>query len=91
MALIHTEERVGKPHKMTGYSIFTVEKNFQYQPPGMRWVLFWHRPSAVIIQHKDGTDEVLNIIDHTRKAQLIIFAFGLIGALLIQLMLKTRS
>jgi hypothetical protein len=50
--------------------------------------LFWHRPSAVVVQHPDGTDEVIQIEDPTRKAQLFLLGIGLIGSLLIIFMNK---
>jgi hypothetical protein len=85
MALIQVEERVGEPHQLVEYRIFPVEKRHIIQPPGMRWVVFWHRPSAVIIQQKDGSDEILKIGDPTRKAQLILLALSLVGSLLLLL------
>lgn len=83
--MIQVEERVGEPHQLADYCIFPVEKRHIIQPPGMRWVIFWHRPSAVIIQQKDGSDEILKIGDPTRKAQLILLAISLVGSLLLLL------
>jgi len=86
-----SEERVGKPINVSGYNLYPVEKLSQYQPHGMSGVISWHRPSAVIIQHKDGSKEVIKIQDPTRKAQFILLAFGLTGSMLMLLMAFLRN
>ena len=82
MSLVQLENRVGKPIKAGPYKIVPIEQSFQVQPPGMWGFLFWRKPSSVVVQHPDGTDEVLEIPDVTRQAQI-----GILGiALLIPLM-----
>ena len=88
MALIHTKNRAGKPIRIANYQLIPIEKFSRMQPPGMWGVLLWQRPSAVIVQHPDGTDEIIEIQDPTRKAQLVLLGFGLIGSFLILLMKK---
>jgi len=89
MTLIHTEDRTGKPLEVGGTFIVPVEKSIKIQPPGMWGVFIWRRPSAVIVQHPDGTDEVIAIQDPTRQAILTLLGFGLIGSYLIWLVNKT--
>ena len=91
MTCFHPEERVGKPINVSGYNLYPVEKLSQYQPPGMSGVISWHRPSAVIIQHKDGSKDVIDIQDPTRKAQCVLMAIGLIGSILILLIAFLRN
>jgi hypothetical protein len=74
MSLIQLENRVGKPIKAGPYKIVPVEKSFQVQPPGMWGFLFWRKPASIVVQHSDGTDEVLEIQDVTRQAQISILA-----------------
>jgi hypothetical protein len=45
-------------------------------------VLTWRRPSAVLVQYPDGTEEVITIQDPTRKAQIILLFVGLVGSIL---------
>jgi amino acid transporter len=88
MGLIHTENRAGKPIQIAGYQFVPIEKSSRMQPPGKWGVLFWRRPSAVVVQHPDGTDEVIEIQDQTRKAQAILLGIGLVGSFLILYMSK---
>ena len=83
MRLVHTENRAGKPVQMAGYQVYPIEKSSRIQPPGKWGVLFWQRPSAVVVQFPDGSDEVIPIQDQTRKAQVILLGIGLIGSFLI--------
>ncbi len=87
--LITTEDRVGKPIEAGGKFIVLVEKVTKIQPPGMWGVGLWRRPSAVVIEHPDGTDEVITIQDPTRNAVLTLLGFSIIGAVLIWLINKT--
>lgn len=90
MGLIHTENRAGKPVQVADYNIIPVERTHRLQPPGMWGVLLWRRPSTLIIQHPDGSDEVIEIPDATRQAQIFLLALGLVTSIII-LLLKGRS
>jgi hypothetical protein len=46
------------------------------------WGVIWNRPVAVTRQIGDGQEESTPVIDVTRIVQLIIFAGGVIGAML---------
>ena len=82
MSLVQLENRVGKPIKAGPYKIIPIEQSFQVQPPGMRGFLFWRKPSSVVVQHPNGTDEVLDIPDVTRQAQIGILGFALLITLM---------
>jgi len=90
MGLIHTENRAGKPIRVADYHIIPVERLHRVQPPGMWAILLWRRPSAVIIQHPGAPDEVIEIQDTTRQAQIFTLALGLVISIII-LLLKSRS
>ena len=85
MSLVHTTYRSVKSYQVKGTRLTPIFKSTQLQPPGMWGVLLWHRPASVVIQHPDGTDEVVEIQDPTRKAQLLLLSLGLVGSLLIAL------
>ncbi len=82
MNLIKTEERLGKPIAARGNFIVPVEKITKIQPPGMGGVGLWRRPSAVVVQHPDGRDELIPIQDPTHQAIFSLWGLGLAAALL---------
>jgi hypothetical protein len=78
MSLVKFENRVGKAIKTGPYEIIPIEQSLQMQPPGMRAFMFWRKPSSVIVQHPDGNEEVLEIMDVTRQAQIALFGISLL-------------
>ena len=90
MALVHSENRAGKPIRVADYSLIPIQRLVHIQPPGMWGVLVWRRPSSLVIQHPDGPDEVIEIQDPTRQAQIFLLAFGLVTSIIIML-LNSRS
>jgi len=86
MALVHTEKRAEKPVRIGDYQIIPIEKSLRIQPPGMWGFLLWKRPSAVVIQHPNGEDEVIEIQDTTRQAQVFLLAFGVVCSIIILLL-----
>jgi hypothetical protein len=91
MALVHSENRVGKPISVADYHLLPVEKTLRIQPPGMWGVLLWRRPSKVIIQHPDTSDEVIEIHDPTREAQIFLVALGVVVSIIILLIKGTTK
>lgn len=88
MALVQTENRAGKPVFWGDTAIIPIEKSVRAQPPGMWGVFCWHKPSAVVVKHPDGVNEIIEIQDPTQQAVLSLLGFGLIGSLLIWLIGK---
>jgi hypothetical protein len=91
MALIQTENRAGKPIEVYDYKLIPIEKSSRIQPPGMWGVLRWYRPSAVVVRHPRSVDEVIEIEDPTRKAQLVLLGVGLVGSLILILFNKCSN
>ena len=54
-------------------------------PPGTLIGLFWDRPVAVVVRGSRGGQQVLPIVDITRRAQLILLGIGLLGSFLLWL------
>lgn len=90
MSLIQLENRVGKPIKAGPYKIVPIEGSLQLQPPGMRGFFFWRKPSSVVVQYPDGSDEILEIPDITRQAQISLVSFALIFSLVVWLIGRKR-
>jgi hypothetical protein len=91
MSLIQLENRVGKPIKAGPYKIVPIEGSLQLQPPGMRGFFFWRKPSSVIVQHPDGSDEVLEIPDVTRQAQIAMISIAFTISLLVWLFARKHQ
>ena len=83
MGLCHTENRAGKPIDANGTIIVPIEKSTRLQPPGMWGFLLWRRPAAVAVQYPNGCDEVIEIQDTTRRAQIFLLFIGVIGSFVI--------
>ena len=90
MSLIQLENRVGKPIKAGPYKIVPIQGSLQLQPPGMRGFFFWRKPSSVVVQYPDGSDEILEIPDITRQAQISLVSFALIFSLVVWLIGRKR-
>ena len=90
MSLLQLENRVGKPIKAGPYKIIPIEGSLQLQPPGMRGFFFWKKPSSLIVQHPDGSDEALEIPDITRQAQISLVSFALIFSVVVWLIGRKR-
>ena len=90
MSLLQLENHVNKPIKVGQYEIVPIEGTLQFQPPGMRGFFFWRKPSSLVVQHPDGSDEVLDIPDITRQAQISLVSFALIFSLVIWLIDRKR-
>jgi hypothetical protein len=83
MALVKTEKLAGIPIQAGSARLIPVETATRFQPPGMWGVLLWRRPTAVVVQHAGGDEEVIPIRDATRQAQLTLLGIGLLGSLLV--------
>lgn len=90
MSLIQLENRVGKPIKAGPYKIIPIEGSLQLQPPGMWAFLFWRKPSSIVVQHPDGSDQILEVPDITRQAQILLVSIALIFSSVVWLISKKR-
>ena len=91
MSLIHSRNQAFKTYHVEGKKVIPVLKSTHIQPPGMWGVLLWRRPSAVLIQNPDGSDEMIKIQDATRKAQLLLLGIGILGSLFISIISNSQK
>ena len=91
MSLMQYENRVGKPIKAGPYKIVPIEGSLQVQPPGMWMFSFWRKPASVVVQHPDGSDQVLQVPDITRQAQIGLISFALIFSLVVWLITRIQQ
>lgn len=85
MTLLKNEKLAGAPIQAGQARLIPIETATRWQPPGMWSVLLWKRPTAVLVQHPDGSEEMLPIQDVTRQAQLTLLGIGLLGSILLLL------
>jgi hypothetical protein len=88
MVLIHTENRAGKPIDADGTILVPIEKSTRIQPSGMWGFLIWRRPAAVVVQYSNGSEEIIQIQDSTRRAQIFLIIIGVLGSVVIWLFNK---
>ncbi len=82
---IQIENRVGSGWEVPGGRLIPVSKALLIGSPEKGMGLVWNRPSAVLLSTPSGEEHLVPVPDYTRRAQLALLGFGLIGALLIRL------
>ena len=64
-------EHAGRKVKVTSQAM-----GFSFGPP---FSFVWNRPLNVRVQHEDGSEQRIPIIDKTRVIQILILIVGLLG------------
>jgi hypothetical protein len=57
----------------------------------MRMFSFWRKPASVVVQYPDGSDQVLQVPDITRQAQIGLIGFALIFSLVVWLITRIQQ
>ncbi len=87
-SLFVTQE--GAPIKAGDQTITVVSRAFRWTWPMGFGGIVWNRPVAVKIQTASGVEHVLPVVDETRRRQIMIFALGMLGAILISMLFRPR-
>ncbi len=87
-SLFLTQE--GEPHQVGDQTITVVSRALRWTWPMGFGGIVWNRPVAVKIRTASGVEHVLPVVDETRRQQIMIFALGLAGALLISMLFRPR-
>ncbi len=87
-SLFLTQE--GEPQQVGDQTITVVSRALRWTWPTGFGGIVWNRPVAVKIRTASGVEHVLPIVDETRRRQIMIFALGLVGALLISMLFRPR-
>ena len=85
------ETRAGNPLRLRNMEIIPFKQVIRVQPRGFWGALLWDRPSSVAVRFNDGTEEILQIRDITRRAQIGILGFTMIGILFAWLLFQARK
>ena len=89
--LVNIQNRAGQTIRLGGAKFIPVEKVVQMQPPGMGGFFSWRRPSLVLVEQPDGTEEIIKIQDPTRQAQIAFLLIGIVGSILIWIINQLSS
>jgi hypothetical protein len=90
MPAIEREIRSGEPIQVGDYEIIPQSQHIRIVLPSQRGGLIWNRPRAVIVRTADGNERILPVRDLTRIMIWSMLAGGLVGAILIGLMHRSR-
>jgi hypothetical protein len=85
-SLFITQE--GQPLKVGDQTITVVSRALRWMPMMGFGGVIWNRPVAVKIQTASGVEHVLPVVDETRRRQIAILFFGLVGAVLVALFFR---
>jgi hypothetical protein len=83
--LVNVENYAGQTIRLGEAKVIPVEKSVRLQPPGMWGFLSWRRPSLVLVEHPDGSEQIIKVQDPTRQAQIVLLIIGIVGSLAIWL------
>jgi len=72
------ENRIGEPVKFGDRQMIPISQVLRIQPPMLNLGLVWNRPASIVVRQADGSEQVLPVIDVTRRYQWSIFAAGIV-------------
>jgi hypothetical protein len=84
------ETSLGEPVAYAGGRLTLFSRNLVLRSPRGRGVLVWNRPAAVLVKKDDGSEQVIPIVDVTRRWQVALFAGALAGVILFGLGMRKR-
>ena len=89
--LLQIETRSGSPYQAGGIRIIPFAQVARLDLPGIHGGMIWNRPSSVLAVYPDGSEQVIPVIDRTRRIQLALLGTGLVSGLLIWLIDRIRQ
>lgn len=90
MLEIEREIRSGEAQHIGDYEITPQTNVFLVRLPRRHGGFIWNRPRAVIVRTVDGEESILPVQDVTRNIIWAMLAGGLVGAILIGMMNRTK-
>ena len=78
---ISYDTRAGEPYQLGDVTLTPFARSLEIRFPGLMGGFEWSRPSSVLVQTRDGGEEIIRVHDLTRILQLSILVSGLIGGL----------
>ncbi len=88
--IFEVETNIGEPIFYEGGRLIPFSRSLVFRSPWWPAILIWNRPAAVLVKKNDGQEQVIPIIDVTRRWQVAILGGALLGGLLISLGMRNR-
>lgn len=88
--LFEFETSLGEPVPYDGGRLIPFSRSLIIRSPWLPGILIWNRPAAVLVKKDDGQEQVIPVIDVTRRWQVALFAGALISVLLFSLGMRKQ-
>jgi hypothetical protein len=89
--IFEVETNIGEPIFYEGGRLIPFSRSLVFRSPWRHAILIWNRPAAVLVKKNDGQEQVIPIVDVTRRWQIALFGAALLGGLLISLGKRNRE
>ena len=90
-SFITTETRAGETITMGGTKIVPFSKSVRVQIPGLHGGLIWNRPASLLVVSSDGNEQIIPIVDVTRRALWAMLGVSLAVFPLMMLISQLRN
>ena len=77
MGFWHHEINPEPPLQSETFTLIPFTQRTGVQLPGREVYWLWQRPASILVQHPDGSEEVIPVVDTQRNLLLAILAAGL--------------
>ena len=84
--LLRIENKAGTPVLAGGRRIIPFAQSVQITIPGFPGGAVWNRPLSILSVSANGDEQVIRVVDTTRRVQWALLAGGLLGGLLLWMM-----
>ena len=81
--LLQVENKAGTPVLAGRTRIIPFAQSVRLDFPGFPGGLVWNRPLSILAVSANGDEQVIRVVDATRRAQVALLAGGLLGGLLL--------
>ena len=80
---VDVQTRPGKAIQVGKTRLIPFAQSYRLILPGFHGGIVWNRPTSVLTVYPDGSEVVTPVPDVTRRIQIMIWGFGLLGVLLL--------
>ncbi len=88
--ILQIEYRCGQPVKHHGRILTPFNRVVSLRFAGRSFGAVWNKPSSLLVQQPDGSEQILPIPDPTRRTMIVILASGLFIWLIARLWVVRR-
>jgi hypothetical protein len=81
--LLQIENKAGTPVLAGRTRIIPFAQSVRLDFPGFPGGVVWNRPFSILVVSANGEEQVIRIVDVTRRIQIALLAAGFLGGLLL--------